>query len=67
MKMFATWKISKTSSKWLQRNGVRMMFCLNVNMQEINMAMYAQCARVTLDVDLWHKHIGHVHLEGQKM
>ncbi|MCO5576730.1 hypothetical protein L7F22_030547 [Adiantum nelumboides] len=36
------------------------MFTLNVNMPKAGKAMYAQGASVILDVDIWHKRIGHV-------
>ena len=36
------------------------MFTLDVNMPEVKAAMFAQGARVVVDVDMWHKCIGHV-------
>ena len=40
--------------------GVDRMFTLDVNMLEDKAAMFAQGAGVVADVDMWHKHIGHV-------
>lgn len=36
------------------------MFTLDVNMHEVKATMFAQGARNVADVDIWHKHIGHV-------
>jgi hypothetical protein len=36
------------------------MFTLDVSMPEVEFAMFAQCARVVVDMDIWHKHISHV-------
>jgi hypothetical protein len=36
------------------------MFTLDVSMPEVEAAMFAQGAGVTADMDIWHKHIGHV-------
>jgi hypothetical protein len=46
----------------LVAKGKRMgrMFTLDVSMPEVEAAMFAQGARVVADMDIWHKHIGHV-------
>jgi hypothetical protein len=36
------------------------MFTLDVSMPEVESAMFAQGAGVVADMDIWHKHIGHV-------
>jgi hypothetical protein len=36
------------------------MFTLDVSMPEVEVAMFAQGAGVMADMDIWHKHIGHV-------
>jgi hypothetical protein len=36
------------------------MFTLDLSMPEVEVAMFAQGAGVVADMDIWHKHIGHV-------
>ena len=36
------------------------MFTLDVSMPDVKDALFAQGAGVVADVDIWHKHIGHV-------
>jgi hypothetical protein len=36
------------------------MFTLDVSTPEVEVAMFAQGARVVADMDIWHKRIGHV-------
>jgi hypothetical protein len=39
---------------------VGIMFTLDVSMPQVEIAMFAQCARVVADMDIWHKRINHV-------
>ena len=38
------------------------MFTLDVNVPEVKSAMFARGAGVVVDVDIWHKRIGHVNV-----
>jgi len=44
-------------------NGVGRMFRLDVNMPEMNAAMFAHCARVVANINICHKIIGHVNVQ----
>ena len=39
---------------------MRRMFTLDVSMLDVKAALFAQGVGVVADVDIWHKHIGHV-------
>ena len=41
-------------------NRVGGMLTLNINMPKLGMNMYTQGSRIIVDVDIWHKRVGHV-------
>ena len=43
------------------------MFTLDVNVPEINAAMFAQGTGVVADIEIWHKRIGHANIQRLKM
>ena len=49
-----------------QGKKVGRMFTLDVNMPELNAAMFAQGTGVVADVEIWHKRIGHVNVQRLK-
>ena len=42
------------------------MFTLDVNVPKLNVVMFAQGTGVVADVEIWHKRIGHVHVQRLK-
>ncbi|MCO5595252.1 hypothetical protein L7F22_049292 [Adiantum nelumboides] len=50
-----------------QGKKVGRMFSLNVNMPEMNAAMFAQGSGVVADVEIWHKRIGHANMQRLKL
>ena len=42
------------------------MFTLDVNVPEMNVAMFAQGTSVVADVEIWHKRIGHANVQRLK-
>ncbi|MCO5548010.1 hypothetical protein L7F22_001466 [Adiantum nelumboides] len=50
-----------------QEKKVGRMFTLNVNMLEMNAAMFAQGSSVVADVEIWHKWIGHANVQRLKL
>ncbi|MCO5599573.1 hypothetical protein L7F22_053679 [Adiantum nelumboides] len=50
-----------------QGKKVRSMFTLNVNMPKMNAAMFAQGTSVVVDVEIWHKRIGHANVQRLKL
>ena len=48
----------------VQGKKVGKMFTLDVNVPEMNVAMFAQGVGVVADVEIWHKQIGHVNVKG---
>ncbi|MCO5588666.1 hypothetical protein L7F22_042624 [Adiantum nelumboides] len=48
-----------------QGKKVRRMFTLNVNMPEMNAAMFAQGLGVVANVEIWHKWIGHANVQSK--
>ncbi|MCO5587259.1 hypothetical protein L7F22_041206 [Adiantum nelumboides] len=50
-----------------QGKKVGRMFTLNVNMPEMNAAMFAQGTSVVVDVEIWHKWIGHANVQRLKI
>ena len=47
-------------------NCVGRMFTLDVDVPEIKSAMFAQGAGVVVDIEIWHKRIGHVNVQRLK-
>ena len=45
-----------------QGKKVGRMFTLDVNVRELNVAMFAQGISVVADVEIWHKRIGHLNV-----
>ena len=43
------------------------MFTLDVNVLEVKVAMFAHATRVLVDIDIWHKRIGHVNYQRLKL
>ena len=67
MGMVALLRTLRISADWIAKgNRLRIMFALKVNMPKVGMAMYTQCSRGIVDVDTWHKLIGHVNLQRLK-
>ncbi|MCO5563260.1 hypothetical protein L7F22_016897 [Adiantum nelumboides] len=50
-----------------QGKKVERMFTLNVNMPEMNAAMFAQGTSVVVDVEIWHKRISHANVQRLKL
>ncbi|MCO5604490.1 hypothetical protein L7F22_058657 [Adiantum nelumboides] len=50
-----------------QGKKVGRMFTLNVNMCEMNAAMFAQGTSVVADIEIWHKWIGHANVQRLKL
>ena len=42
------------------------MFMLDVKVPEIKIAMFAKGYRVVADLDIWHKHVGHINVQRLK-
>ena len=42
------------------------MFTIDVNVPKLNAPMFAQGTGIVVDVEIWHKHIGHVNVQRLK-
>ena len=49
-----------------QGKKVGRMFTLDVNVPKMNATMFAQGSSVVLDIEIWHKRIGHANMQRLK-